>query len=81
MLADAADRAKVACAEMGEALTPETIARLESVRGRNKAWENVKETAPRAGRPNDSTGTVRFRGTELVCWTERKRRKFLSLLN
>lgn len=58
LLADAADRAKVACAELGEALTPETIERLESVRGRNKAWENVKEIAPRAARPTDSTGTV-----------------------
>ncbi len=58
LLADAADRAKVACAELREALTPETIERLESVRGRNKAWENVKETAPRAARPTDSTGTV-----------------------
>ena len=54
---DAADRAKVAWAELASALTPDTIKRLNNVRGKTKAWENVKSVASRASRPNDSRGT------------------------
>ena len=47
----------VAFAELESALTPDTIKRLNNVRGKTKAWENVKSVASRASRPNDARGT------------------------